>query len=183
GASHAIDLQSQLDGLSSYASNVQDGISWATTSESAMANMGSVLQRVRELTLQASNGTNNQYAGQYVFAGTLTTTAPYQPGESDTYNGNGGAVARAIGPGASVTVNTNISSLLGSGKGAADGKLLDTLRTVVQNLREGTTESRGALSSTDLKALDANAEVLSQLQATAGSAIDQLQTASSRIEG
>ncbi len=207
GASHAIDLQSQLDGLSSYASNVQDGISWATTSESAMANMGSVLQRVRELTLQASNGTSNQgdlnniateveqltetikqdantqYAGQYAFAGTLTTTAPYQQGESDTYNGNGGAVARAIGPGASVTVNTNISSLLGSGKGAADGKLLDTLRTVVQNLREGTTESRGALSSTDLKALDANAEVLSQLQATAGSAIDQLQTASSRIEG
>ena len=33
GASHAIDLQSQLDGLSSYASSVQDGISWTQAAE------------------------------------------------------------------------------------------------------------------------------------------------------
>jgi flagellar hook-associated protein 3 FlgL len=207
GASHAIDLQSQLDGLSSYASNVQDGLAWTTTSEGAMASMKSALQRVRELTVQASNGTvsqgdlnniateieqltdtikqeaNTQYAGQYVFAGTLTTTQPYEQGETDTYAGNASSVARAIGPNASITVNTNISTLLGNGKASADGKLLDTLRTVAQHLREGTPESKSALSSTDLKALDANAEVLSELQATTGSTVNQLQTASSRLEG
>lgn len=206
GASHAIDLQSQLDGLGSYARNAQDGASWTTASEGAMANIGELLQRVRELTVQASNGTynqgdlngiatqisqlaetikldaNTQYAGQYVFAGTATTAPPYQQGETDTYAGNSEAIARSIGPGASVTVNTDISSLLGNGQGAKDGKLLDVLRTISQHLREGTTESKASLSSSDLKGLDANIETLTQLQARNGSATDQLRLASNSIE-
>jgi len=207
GASHAIDLQSQLDGLTSYASSVQDGISWETTAGNAMSNMNEIAGRIRELVVQGANGTNNpsdlntmgieveqltesikqdantQYAGQYVFSGTLTTTAPYKQGAaSDEYQGNAATVSRAIGPGASVTVNVNISSLLGNGQASSDGKLLDTLRTIAQHLREGTTEAQTALGTTDLKNLSANLETLSQLQATTGSVTDQLQTASTRIE-
>ncbi len=203
GASRIDELQSQLDGLSSYATNVQEGTSWENTATGAMSNISQVLQRVRELVVQAANGTNNQgnlnsiateveqlteavkqdantqYAGQYVFSGTATTTAPYQQGENDTYQGNAGTVARAISPGSSVTVNTNISTLLGNGLASGDGKLLDTLRTVTQDLRAGATEE---LTSTGLTKLDANMETLTQLQATAGSVTDQLQVASTRIE-
>ncbi len=206
GASHAIDLQSQLDGLNAYATNVQDGISWANASSGAMANMNSVVERVRELLVQASNGTfsqaslnsiatevgqltetikqdaNTQYAGQYVFSGTATTTAAYKAGAEDEYLGNAGTVSRSIGPGASVTISTDISSLLGNGSAAKDGKLLDTLRTISEHLLGGTVEDREALNSTDLKAIDANLETLTQLQATAGSVTNQLQVASSRIE-
>ncbi len=39
GASQVIDLQSQLDGLSSYATNAQEGISWENTAGGAMANI------------------------------------------------------------------------------------------------------------------------------------------------
>jgi flagellar hook-associated protein 3 FlgL len=207
GASRVIDLQSQLDGLSSFAANTKEGISWESTSSGAMSNMSSVVQRVRELLLQASNGTytqsdrnavateveqlteavkqdaNTQYAGQYVFAGGATTTMPYKPGEEDEYQGNSGAITRAIGPSTSVTVNTEISSLLGNGKGAADGKLLDVLRTVTEHLKGGTTEDVAALNSTDLKAIDANMETLTRLQAVAGSVTDQLQMTMDRIEG
>jgi flagellar hook-associated protein 3 FlgL len=206
GASHAIDLQSQLDGLTSYATNVKDGISWSNTANGAMTNMSSVVQRVRELLVQAGNATysqsdlnsiatevsqltetikqdaNTQYAGQYVFAGTLTTTAPYKQGAEDEYHGNEGTISRAVGPGASVTVNTNISSLLGNGAGSGDGKLLDTLRTISEHLTSGTAEGRAALNSTDLKAIDASMETLTQLQATTGSVTNQLQVASLRIE-
>jgi flagellar hook-associated protein 3 FlgL len=207
GASRVIDLQSQLDGLTSFASNATEGISWENTSSGAMSNMTSVVQRVRELLVQASNGTynqsdrnsvateveqlteqvkqdaNTQYAGQYVFSGTATTTAPYKPGEEDEYQGGSGAITRTIGPSASVTVNTPISSLLGNGKGAADGKLLDVLRTITEHLKGGTAEDVAALNSTDLKGIDANLETLTQLQAAAGSVTDQLQMATSRIEG
>jgi len=207
GASHAIDLQSQLDGLSSYTSAVQDGISWVTTAGSAMASMHEISERVRELLVQSSNGTinqtdlnnmgaeveqlaesikqvaNTQYAGQYVFSGTQTSTAPYKQGpEADEYQGNAGTISRAIGPGATIVVNTNISTLLGNGAGSADGRLLDTLRTIAQHMRGGTAEDKAALGSTDLKALDGNLETLTQLQATAGSVTNQLQTAASRIE-
>ncbi len=206
GASQVIDLQSQLDGLSSYETNAQEGISWENTASGAMSNISNVLQTVRGLLVQTSSGTynqsdresiatevdqlteavkqdaNTQYAGQYVFSGTKTTTAPYPQGAEDTYQGDNGTITRAIGPGVSVDINTNISTLLGNGHEAADGKLLDTLQTISEHLRGGTAEDVGALGSSDLKDLEANIQTLTQLQATAGSVTDQLQTAVSRIE-
>ena len=206
GASRTLDLQSQLDGLGSYATGVSDGISWTSTAGGAMANMNTVLQRVRELALQAGNDTNGpndlknlavvvgqltetvkqdaniKYGDQYVFSGTLTSTPPYAQGENDEYHGNEGPIARAIGPGATVTVSSNISSVLGNGKASGDGKLLDVLRTIQQHMNEGTAESRAQLVNGDLKALDENMEGMTQLQALAGSANDQLQVAAARIE-
>jgi flagellar hook-associated protein 3 FlgL len=207
GASQVIDLQSQLDGLSSYATATQDGISWTNTASSALSSINNVVARVRELLVQAANGTNNQsdlntvaqeveqltesvkqdantqYAGQYVFSGTSTTTAPYQPGAGDEYHGDHETISRAIGPGATVTISGDISTLLGNGEASGDGKLLDTLRTIAKNLRGGTAEDREALGSTDLTKIDANTETLRQLQSAAGSTTDQLQTALARNEG
>ncbi|HTC73768.1 MAG TPA: flagellar hook-associated protein FlgL [Solirubrobacteraceae bacterium] len=206
GASQVIDLQSQLEGLSSYESNAQDGISWENTASTAMSSIGQAAQRVRELLVQGANGTynqsdletmalqveqlaegikqdaNTQYAGQYVFSGTATTTVPYEQGAEDEYQGNAETVSRAVGPGATVTITTNISTLLGNGEASKDGKLLDTLRTIAKNMRAGTAEGREALGTTDLQNLDGNLETLTQLQAAAGSATDQLQTALSRNE-
>jgi flagellar hook-associated protein 3 FlgL len=206
GASHAIDLQSQLDGLTGFGKDTADGVAWTNSSESAMASMSEAVQHVRTLLVEASNGSLNagdlkniatevnqliqsvkqdadtQYAGQYVFSGTETTTRPYTLGENDEYQADEGTVARSIGPGASIAVNTNISSLLGNGRESEDGKLLATMRTIVQHLSEATPEALTALNSTDLKALDANFGTLTQLQATNGSANNQLTTAKTRIE-
>jgi flagellar hook-associated protein 3 FlgL len=206
GASQVIDLQSQLDGLSSYETATQDGISWTDTASSALSSINNVVARVREMLVQAANGTNNQsdlntvaqeveqltesvkqdantqYAGQYLFSGTSTTTAPYQPGAGDEYQGNHETISRAIGPGATVTISSDISTLLGNGEASGDGKLLDTLRTIVNNLKGGTAEDREALGTTDLTNLDANTETLRQLQAVTGSTTDQLQTALARNE-
>jgi len=206
GASRVIDLQSQLDGLSSFENNSHEGIAWENTASGAMLNMNELAQRARELVVEAANGTNSQsdlntiateieqltesikqdantqYAGQYVFSGTATTTAPYAQGPGDEYKGNAETVSRAVGPGASVTITTNISTVLGNGEAAKDGKLLDTLRTIVGHLRGGTAENREALGTTDLKNLDGNLGNLSEVQAIAGSATDQLQTALTRNE-
>lgn len=206
GASRSLDLQSQLDGLSSYTTSIQDGISWTQTATGTMANIGEALQRVRELILRASNGTNGpgdlkniatevgqlteaikqdantQYAGQYIFAGTLTSTSPYPQGESDEYQGNTGTISRSIGAGATVPISSDLSAVMGNGKGAADGKMLDVLRTIAQHLSEATPESTAALDSTDLKGLNANIEALIVMQSTSGSATHQLQMAATRIE-
>ncbi len=207
GASEAITLQSALDGLSAYESSAKDGTSWLTTSNSALSGINDQLQRVRELVLQAANGINGpsdlnsiaaeveqltegvkqdagtQYAGQYVFAGTLTNTLPYQQGENDVYQGDEGTVARAIAPGTSVNVTVALVGVLGNGKASGDGKLLDTLRTIVQNLREGTPEAVQTVATTDLKNLDSNMEALAGVQAEAGAVTDQLNLAVSRIQG
>jgi flagellar hook-associated protein 3 FlgL len=206
GASQVIDLQSQLEGLSSYEGEAQNGIAWENTASNAMRSISQSVQRVRELLVQGANGTynqedldtmanqveqlaegikqdaNTQYAGQYIFSGTETTTAPYEQGKNDEYKGNEETISRGVGPGASVTISTNLSTLLGNGATAEDGKLLDTLRTIAKNMRSGTPEEREALGNTDLQKIDGNIETLTQLQASAGSATDQLQTALTRNE-
>ncbi len=206
GASRAIELQSAIDGLSSYATSAQDGISWTQTASSALSSINDIGQRVRELVVQASNGVNNsvdreaiaeevdqltqavktdantQYAGQYVFSGTLTGTAPYAAGAADEYQGNAEGITRAIAPGTTLKINTNISSVLGSGQGAGDGKLLETLRNISQNLRGGTPADIEALSGVDLKNLSDNLNSLNTLQASSGAVTAQLQTATSRIQ-
>ena len=205
GASRAIELQSAIDGLTSYGANAQDGMSWTQTASSALSSINDVAQRVRELLVQASNGVNSpidrqaiaeevkqltetvkseantQYAGQYVFSGTLTETAPYKAGAADEYQGNEGTVTRAIGPNASLVVNTDISSLLGSGQGSGDGKLLDVLRTISEHLSGGSPAELEALGSSDLKNLDTNLDALTTVQAKVGAVTDQLQTASDRV--
>ncbi len=205
GASQIVALQSAINGLASYEQSAQDGLSWMNASSSALASINSQVQRVRELVLQAGNGTESpadlqdiadeveqltegvkqdaltQYDGQYVFSGTLTSTAPYTQGPEDEYHGNTAPVARALGPGSTVDVAVNLASALGSGTGAADGKLLDTLRTVAQNLRAGTPASVEALHTTDLGNLETNLNALAGLQAEAGSVTDQINIALNRI--
>lgn len=205
GAAQAITLQSSLDGLTAYEHGAQDGVSWMNTSSSALSSIASQVQRVRELVLQGASGIDSstdlediaeeveqltegikqdadtQYAGQYVFSGTLTGTAPYKAGAEDAYQGNTGTISRAIAPRSSVDVAVQLSSVLGSGEAASDGKLLDTLRTIAAGLREGTPAAVETLRTTDLHALDANINALTGLQAEAGAVTNQLQLALSRI--
>ncbi|MES1928611.1 flagellin domain-containing protein [Salinisphaera dokdonensis CL-ES53] len=53
-------MTSQINGLKQASSNANDGISLAQTTEGALNQVNDNLQRVRELTVQAANGTNSQ---------------------------------------------------------------------------------------------------------------------------
>jgi flagellar hook-associated protein 3 FlgL len=207
GASQVITLQSTLDGLTTYEKSAQDGVSWLNTASGALANVNELTQRARELVLQASNGINNQsdlndiadevqqitetikqaantqYAGQYVFSGTATGAPPYQQGEAeDAFHGNEGAITRAVGPSSTVTISVGLSAVLGEGQAAGDGKLLDSLRTIAQNMREGTPAALAALRGADMEGLDGNLSALANVQADAGAATDQLNTAVNRVQ-
>ncbi len=206
GASEAIALQSALDGLGSYEQSAQDGVAWLKTATGALTGINQLTQRARELVLQASSGIDNQsdmsniateveqiaesikqtadtqYAGQYIFSGTATGTPPYEQGASDVYAGNAGSITRVAAPGAGVTVNVALPAVLGEGQAAKDGKLLDTLRTIAEHLREGGAGAQKALSGEDLEHLDANANALSGLEAQVGATTDQMNLAVTRIE-
>lgn len=203
GSSVAIQLNGELAQLTSYSRNVDDGSSWNQATQTALTNIDSMVQRVRELVVQAGSGSNSQsnlnataaevnqligaikqeanaqYNGQYIFSGTATTTPPYQSGANDAYGGNSGAINRLIAPGTTVQVNADISQVLGSGQAAADNKLLNVLRNISQDMTSG---NRSALAGTDLQALDSNFNALTQMQAGLGATADRLQLASSRIQ-
>ena len=205
GASRVVELNGQLSQLTSYTGNINDGTAWLNTAGTALSDINNSLQTVREIVVEASNGTmsqselasaatevnqlissikdsaNTTYDGNYVFSGSATQTPPYQSGSTDTYQGNAGTITRSIGPNTDVQVNTNISQLLGSGTAAADGGLLDTLRTISSDLQGGTSANVASLSGTDLKNLDSNMSTLDNMQANVGALTDRMTLAASRI--
>ncbi len=207
GASLAVQLKNSLQGLSNYNSNITDGTAWASAADTSLQNVMSMLQRAQELTVQASNGdesstdlsatadeidqladavkqeANTQYNGQYVFSGTSTNTQPYSSATGDTYQGNTAAITRQIGPGSSLQVNVDISSVLGSGTSANDGKLLDTLRSISADLRSGSSAGVADLSTNQLTNLQNSLNSLTQVQANVGATQNRLTLASDRIQG
>ncbi len=204
GASLADSLNDSLSQLTGYNDAITDGTAWTTAAGTSLTNIQDSLQRVQELVVEASNGTqsasdladigdevtqltsaivseaNAQYNGQYIFSGTATQTAPYTSA-SDVYQGGTGSVTRAIGPNTSVAVNTNISQLLGSGASSGDGKLLDTLSSISSDLASGPS-GVADLSSSQIGNLQNSLNTLEQMQATVGTTQDQLTLASSRIQ-
>lgn len=203
GTSQAMSLNGQLSSLNDYTNNIADGTAWTQQATTSLGNVDSMVQRVRELVVQASNGTYSQsnlnasasevnqlidaikqeanasYNGQYIFSGTSTGTAPYQTGSTDTYQGGTGSVDRLIGPNTTLSVSTNISTLLGNGQASGDGGLLDTLRTIASDMQSGNT---GAIGGADLKNLDSNFGTLTQMEANVGAITNRLTLASTRIQ-
>ncbi|MDT7525738.1 flagellin FliC, partial [Pseudidiomarina sp. GXY010] len=59
GQAIANRMSSQITGLSQAQRNANDGISVAQTAEGALNQVNDNLQRIRELTVQAQNGTNS----------------------------------------------------------------------------------------------------------------------------
>ena len=55
-------LRSQIGGLKVATRNAQDGVSFVQTAEGALTEVHSMLQRMRDLTVQASNGSNSPAA-------------------------------------------------------------------------------------------------------------------------
>ncbi len=204
GSALSINLNAQITAIQGYSTNITDATAWTQTASAAMQSIYQQGQTVQTLVVEGSNGTLNQsdltdmaaqvnqmidgikqsadtqLNGNYIFAGTATTTTPYATGTGspNTYNGNTGTVTRAIGPGAGsqVAVNANLSSVLGSGGG--DGLMLDTLTDIENDLTSGNQSDLG----TQLTKLQANLSQLSDLQAQVGGVQDQIQMASTRLQ-
>ena len=99
GTSLSLQLNNELGGLNDYNNNVTDGTAWAQAGTAALSDITNAVQRIRELVVQAANGTqtqsdmsadasevkqlidqikqdaNTQYNGQYIFSGAATSTA------------------------------------------------------------------------------------------------------------
>lgn len=204
GAHDALRYREQLSAIGQYRANASEAVGWLQTTDAALGEITDAVHRVRELTVNGANGSlsatnrqaiaaeidklidavkdtaNAKVGDAYIFSGGQTTTPPYTQGASDAYAGDGAVIARAVGPGVSVQVNTPGSAVLGAGGG--DGKLLDTLRNIKAHLVGGTAADITALQTTDLKALDTNLDAISLTRATAGAAQNRIDAADTRLQ-
>ncbi|EGO64737.1 flagellar hook-associated protein FlgL [Acetonema longum] len=101
-ATRAIKYRNYVDTVAQYQKNVEDAASWQKVTESALNDLGDIITRARELTVEASSDVlteeelqkikaeviqlqqeavdvmNTSYAGRYVFAGFATDEAPFE---------------------------------------------------------------------------------------------------------
>jgi flagellar hook-associated protein 3 FlgL len=195
GAERAMRLNAQLDSTTAYHSSVDESRSWLDATDTALSSVGDIVQRVRELTLQAANGSttpagrqsiklevdqlteqakstlNSAYDGRHLFSGTATDTPPYSAATGDAYQGDSAAVVRQIGPGVSVQVNMTGDDVLSG--------LLPTLRTISAHLAANDIKSLG---TTDLQALDAGADNLATKQSQVGAITNRVDAAGARLD-
>ncbi|MCB9496523.1 MAG: flagellar hook-associated protein FlgL [Fibrobacteria bacterium] len=101
GTSAALQLRTQLSSGNQYYRNMEDGLGWLSTTETALGTGNSALQRARELAIQGANDTygaterqylvsevegileevlsiaNTSFKGDYIFSGTQTQVPPF----------------------------------------------------------------------------------------------------------
>ena len=57
GAATALKMRREISGINQYVSNAENALTWMKSTETALTNTGDVLKRIKELTVQAANGT------------------------------------------------------------------------------------------------------------------------------
>ena len=195
GAERAMRLNDQLESTGAYRTAVDESRSWLDATDSALDSLNQIVQHVRELTLQAANGStsdagrqsikaqidqlteeakhtlNSAYDGRYIFSGTATDTAPYSAATGDAYQGDASPVVRQIGPGVSVQVNVTGDDVLAG--------LLPTLRTLSAHLAANDTASLG---TTDLQAIDAGFDNLTAKRGLVGAITNRVDAAGARLD-
>ncbi|MGI6096706.1 MAG: flagellar hook-associated protein FlgL [Dethiobacteria bacterium] len=185
-----------------YQKNITEARIWLDATESALKESIAVVQRLRELAIDAVSGTktaedlkmilpeaqellehlqglaNSEYSGLYLFAGHKTKTKPFSA-EADgtfTYHGDSGVRRLEISRHDSLTLNIAGGEIFG-GTGSGDG-LLEAAAEVVHALAENDTE---ALGGEILKKLDAGLQRLLAAAAETGGRQERLNAAFDRL--
>ena len=128
-------MTAQIKGLSVAQRNANDGISLAQTAEGALGEVSNNLQRIRELAVQASNGTNTQVDRDALNAEVTQLQAEIQRvAEQTTFNGQellkGGFGSQQFQIGADAGQTISISNMLNVQTASLGGTLTRNTATV-----------------------------------------------------
>ncbi|MFE1243047.1 flagellar hook-associated protein FlgL [Fictibacillus sp. NPDC058756] len=129
-AMKGMTYRTNLTEVEQYKRNLSEAYNWMENSDAGLDKAASVMQRIRELTVQASNGTledsqreiiakevgqlkehlvsvaNTQVAGKFIFNGNDTTNLPVDLGKLQVST-NGNPVELELSKGIKITVNIN----------------------------------------------------------------------------
>ncbi|HEX4977132.1 MAG TPA: flagellar hook-associated protein FlgL [Nocardioides sp.] len=197
GAGAALRQRADIARSTQLARNATDGLGWLETADSSLDDVGSALQRVRELLVQAnSTGTlsqagaeaiadeidalrdqllslaNTQYLGRPIFGGATAGGEAYDPA-TGAFVGDTQPVSRAVRPGTAVQVNVTGPEVFGP----PGADVFSYLEDVASHLR-----SDWSQLPSDLAAADAHLERALGARSVVGARYAQLETMRDRTD-
>jgi flagellar hook-associated protein 3 FlgL len=197
--------RTSLNEIEQYKKNIDDGISWMSITDEAMNEVTSVLQRVRELTTQGINGTNDQSArfaiaeeinqlkdhlggiansqigGKYIFAGTDVNTPPFRDdpavtGSKEEFrNANLGQLELQVGQTNNVQINVLGTSVFNND---GTGGIFKVFDDIISDFNSASVSTTGHLEK-----LDSQLNNLLRERSELGARLNRMELSMSRIEG
>jgi len=189
-----------------YTQNAQDAQSWMQTTDTAMQDLSSIMNSIKEKVVQASTGTNSQAAVQaigadvdgllnqivnigntkigdrYVFGGQDDKTVPFtRVGDVITYNGDNNKISMPIQPGV-VSPTQDSVNLTGQDVFGANMSTLNDLIAIKQHLQTGTTADQQWLSDTGLSTLETDHDQMLQSHTQLGSRMSMYEMAENMLK-
>lgn len=190
GVAHALSFQESIDHTDQYLTNIDQAGAWLETTDGALNTVNGLVQRARELAVQAANDTfsaqdrlsiqaevaqlqqhaldlaHSKYGAYYVFAGTRSDQPGYlQAATSSTpgaYQGNAGQIQREISPGVALTVNADAQSTF------------DPIFTALGQLSAGLSANSSSQIQTSITSLDGAIDAVSTARAQVGARVNRL---------
>lgn len=175
GTITSMELRGETRVVQQHSRNADDGVGWLGTLDNALAQSSTLINRVRDLTVEGLNsagGTtqsrealavevdnirdalighaNSTYLDRPVFGGTTTDGIAYK--SDGTYVGDSGQVQRTVGTNVKVRVDVNGPEAFGSGPTG--------LFSVLKDISDGLRSNDMNTLDQGLKNLDASADIL-----------------------
>jgi flagellin len=163
-------LRSQVGGLKVAVRNAQDGVSVVQTAEGALTEVHSILQRVRDLTVQAGNsGVVDDKARGYIakevteLAGALTDIATRTDFNGTKLLNASGSLTFQTGANGGETVSVSLTNV-------------NTVATAVSGVATGMAASGTYSATTALSSIDTQIKDVSSARATLGASQNRLES-------
>lgn len=156
---NTLKIKTEMARNDAYTKNTDDAKSWLSLTDTALGQIGDLLQSARDLAVQGSNGTltqsdmqsiaaqvdqikqqliqvgNTQYNGRYIFAGYKTDTKPFSD-SSNGYAGDDGVIQFEVGAGGNrIQVNVTGDKVFDVTSGTS--KLLNVMDNLSNALKSG----------------------------------------------
>lgn len=191
GTASSLQVRGQQAAAAQYERNIDNGRGWLTTIDSALSDATDIIRRVKDLTLQGSNGTlspaarggiaaeleglrkdllgqaNTTFMGRNVFAGNSDAGTAFTNATPPVFNGTTSAVTRRVTDGTAVRVDADGAAVFGAGAGNA----FDLIDRIAADLRSG------ADPSAHLAAIDQRMTAVITQHSEVGSRDAQIQRA------
>jgi flagellar hook-associated protein 3 FlgL len=206
-ASKSLKLRTDVAEIQQYKRNTDDATNWMEITEATMNQITEVVQRMREITVQAANGTNTTedmekikeeaaqlrdqlinlgnatYAGRYIFSGYKTDKPLLN--KDGTFNidvANSEQIKFEIGIGDDINVNVPGSDLFNSGAPATGGttksSFVDTFDQIIAAMQSGDNAAVSGL----VENLDEQMNNLLRVRAGLGARMNRVELTANRLD-
>ena len=180
GLAIASRMTSQIRGLETGIRNANDAISMISTADGALVEVTNMLQRMRELALQASNGTttsadrdylNSEYANLISEIDRIAQNTQWNGSDLLNHTTTGSSTfAYQVGANGGQTISVDFGDFNNTG---ASGVMQD-LNSAHGSIAAGTTASALTTATSAVVAIDATITSVNEQRATFGAKINQL---------